>query len=486
MNANPSRTLRSSLLLLVTASVLPACGGRLVGWPDSGPTCDETGLSPLPDVTAPQVRWTSPVDYASDVAPNAAIIAVFDETMDPSTLVAANFSLSKGGVEAPGLLTEFGANTITFSPTEDLDRESLYTATITTGMTDRAGNGLAATYVWAFTTSAELDDTPPRVIFTAPDDGASDVAVSVTVHATFSEAMDPLTLTDTNFFLHGPGASVVNGVVDYDAAQQTAMFTPDDALLADTVYTARVDGGAQDLAGNGLVAAYDWTFRTGGAPSDWIPVDLASLGTFVAVAGAGLINSNSSGTTTLNGDVGLSPTGTCLGDGIPCTITNPVINGTLYANDAERVAAQAQVDLTAAYIDAMARPVGTIVDDLAGMVLAPGVYTSASTMSVAVGGTLTLDAEGDEDAVWIFQVGSSLTVNNDAQVLLINGARASNVFWAAFASSTIGTNVQFQGSVLAGASNSVGTDSTVVGRLLCRTGQITLLSNDITLPPLFE
>jgi len=215
-----------------------------------------------------------------------------------------------------------------------------------------------------------------------------------------------------------------------------------------------------------------------------LPVDLRSLETFVAVAGAGLTNSNSSGTTTLNGDVGLSPTGTCIGDGLPCTLTNPVINGTLYANDPDGVAAQAKIDLTSAYIDAVGRPPGVILADPSGLTLPPGVYTSASTMTIAVGGTVILDGQGNPNAVWIFQIGSSLTVNNNAQILLVNGARAKNVFWAAFASSTLGNNVSFQGTVLAGASNSVGTDSVVVGRLLCTTGQITLLSNNITLPPL--
>lgn len=204
----------------------------------------------------------------------------------------------------------------------------------------------------------------------------------------------------------------------------------------------------------------------------------------MAVAGSGLTNSNSSGTTTLNGDVGLSPTATCTGDGSPCTSVNPVINGTLYANDPGGVAAQAKVDLTVALVDALGRPPGAVQSDLAGLTLAPGVYTSASTMTVAVGGTVVLDGQGDPNSVWIFQVGSSLTVNNGAQVLLTNGAKAKNVFWAAGASSTLGSDVIFQGSILAQASNSVGTDSTVVGRLLCTDGQISLLSNTITLPPL--
>jgi len=146
------------------------------------------------------------------------------------------------------------------------------------------------------------------------------------------------------------------------------------------------------------------------------------------------------------------------------------------------IAAKAKADLVSAYNDGAGRPPGTVENDLSGMTLPPGVYTSGSTMSIAVSGVLTLDAKGDANAVWIFQVGSSLTVNNSAQVLLINGAKAANVFWAVAASSTIGTNASFKGSVLAVASNSVGTLSVVEGRLLSETGQVTLLSNTVTVP----
>ena len=142
----------------------------------------------------------------------------------------------------------------------------------------------------------------------------------------------------------------------------------------------------------------------------------------------------------------------------------------------------AKADLVLAYIDGAGRASGTPVSDISGLTLPPGVYTSGSTLSMAVGATTILDGEGDENAVWIFQVGSSMTINNNASVLLINGANADNVFWAVFASSTIGSDVSFQGSVMAGASNSVGVGSVVVGRLLCSTGAITLLSDNITLP----
>jgi len=343
--------------------------------------------------------------------------------------------------------------------------------------------GVVAPYVWMFTTGASTDALAPTVIFTNPADLAMNVPLGATVNATFSEDMDPLTLSTASYRVTGPGSVDIAGTVLYDVPTRIATFTPLGGLLPATDYSAVVTTGATDLAANPLAADYVWTFSTAATAIPGLrPVNLRSLGTFVAVAGAGLTNSNSSGTTTLNGDVGLSPTATCLGDGSPCTILNPVINGTLYANDPAGVAAQAKVDLTAAYVDAMGRPPGTTVNDITGMILPPGVYTSASTMSVAVGGTVTLDGGGDANAVWIFQIGSSLTVNNSAMVRLINGAKAKNIFWAIFASSTLGSNVSFQGSVLAGASNSVGTDSTVVGRLLCTTGQITLLSNTITLP----
>jgi len=222
-------------------------------------------------------------------------------------------------------------------------------------------------------------------------------------------------------------------------------------------------------------------FGNAGASSS--AINLGSLSSFVAVAGAGLTNSNSAGVTTLNGDVALSPTATCLSDGIPCSAGAPQINGTLYANDPAGVAAAAKADLLSAYNEAQGKPPGTTVSaNLAGQVLAPGVYTSGSSMDIAVGGILTLDAQGDPNASWIFQIGSTLTANNDSQVLLVNGARAANVFWAVGSSSTIGSNVDFKGTVLASASNSVGTGSTVEGRLLCSTGQITLLSNTISLP----
>ncbi len=438
------------------------------------------------DETPPRVVLTSPVDHGFDVPVSALVTAAFSEPMAAATLTDLTFLLSGPGPVSIGGTVSYDllSPVATFTPDVELEPNTDYIATVLMGAEDLAGNGMVQDYVWTFKSGSLLDVERPTVVATLPLDQAIDVPIDTTIEAAFSEAMDATTLDSSSFVVTGPGPTTLTGQVVYDPLSLTVSFTPDAPLRLDSVFDARIAASASDLAGNTMLQDYLWSFTTVAAPTGLQPIDLRSLSTFVAVAGAGLTNSNSSGITTLNGDVGLSPTGTCVGDGSPCTLSNPVINGTFYANDPAGMAAQAKVDLTAALIDGLGRPPGPIHADLAGLILPPGVYTSGSTMSIAVGGTLVLDAQGDPNAVWIFQVGSSLTVNNNAQVLLVNGARAKNVFFAMGASSTLGTNVSFQGTILAQASNSVGTDSVVVGRLLCTDGTITLLSNNVTLPPL--
>ena len=423
----------------------------------------------------PAVTVVDPGNGAIGVLINKQVGAAFNEPMSCATLAAA-FTLKQGAAAVPGAVTCSGSSA-TFAPAGNLTPGAIYAATISTAAKDLAGNALAADYNWSFTTD---NAAPPVITFINPSDAAIGVCPNEVVRATFNDAIDVRTLVPANFTLTSPTAPV-GGLVSYDSQGHTASFTPTGNLQTNTAYVAKVTTGVKDEAGTPLAKDKVWRFTTG-ATLCQAPVNLKSLSTFVAVAGAGLTNSNSGGTTVLNGDVGLSPTATCLGDGSPCSAVDPVINGTFYANDPAGIAAAAKVDLTDAYNDGAGRPPGVTLNDLSGLTLTPGVYSSGSTMSIAVGGTLVLDAQGDSNGVWIFQVGSSLTVNNNAKVLLVNGAKASNVFWAIFASSTLGGNVSFKGSVLAGSSNSVGTGSTVEGRLLCRTGQITLLSNTITLP----
>ena len=441
------------------------------------------------DPTPPTVTSTIPVNLATNVPLAQKVNAFFSKAMDPTTLTSTTFTLTQGTPATPvaGTVGYASVNAVaTFTPTAPLTAGTKYTATVTTGAKDVGGNALAANYVWTFTTTAAA--IAPQVVSTNPPDGATNLCIPVKVDATFDKLMDPQTINSANYTLAGPGTAPVQGAVSYDSLSKTASFLPSNSLAGSTTYTATVTTGVKDASGNALAANKVFSFTTNTNPC--LPlINLRSLGRFVAVAGAGLTNSNTQlpNVTTLNGDVGLSPTATCMSDGSPCNPAAgaPKINGTLYANDPAGIAAAAKADLVSAYNDAQGRPPGTVVvANLAGQVLPPGVYTSqpASSMDIAVNGTVTLDAQGDQNAAWIFQIGSTLTANNGSKVALINGAKAGNVFWAIGSSSTIGSNVDFKGTVMAQSSNSVGTGSVVEGRLVCTTGAITLLSNVITLP----
>lgn len=474
MHIRSQLSLRSPSIALLLLPVV-GCGRPLVGWPLA-----DTGVQL--DATPPTVSATIPADLSAGASLNAALIVVFSEEMDMSTLVDGCVLLT-GGAGEPllGTITPT-VSAVVFDPDADLLPDTEYTGAVLTTVTDLAGNNMSEVYTWTFSTGALIDVDPPRVTSTIPADWANDVDTDVTLSATFSEQMDPATISTDTFALTGPGGVGLGGVVTFDEGTHTASFDPDANLVFGTTYAGRISAAASDLAGNSMVEDYVWIFSTGALPRDLEPVDLRSLASFVAVAGAGLTTSNVLGTTTLNGDVGLSPSGTCLGDGEPCTDTNPVITYELYANDSSGVAAQAKVDLDLALTDAMGRPPGASVHDLSGETFGPGVYTSNSSLVLHAGETVTLDGGGDANAVWIFQVPSAMTIDNDAAVLLVNGANAENVFWAIGTSSSLGSNVSFQGTILAQASNSVEANSAVVGRVFASTGAVTLLSDNIALP----
>jgi uncharacterized protein (TIGR03437 family) len=159
--------------------------------------------------------------------------------------------------------------TATLAPLSNLVSGSPYTATITTGARDLAGNALASNYVWNFTTGSSTNTTPPTVISTAPANGAQSVAIATNISATFSEPMAPLTITTATFTLQN-GATPVSGTVTYSGT--TATLTPLSSLAPSTTYTATITNGAQDLAGNALAGNYVWSFVTGAVTIPPTPV----------------------------------------------------------------------------------------------------------------------------------------------------------------------------------------------------------------------
>ena len=206
------------------------------------------GIDLQADCAAPTVSFTDPANGATGVALNQAIAATFDEAMDPATINGSTFILKKGSQPVSGTVTYAGV-TATFKPTLALAPNTVYTATITTGAKDVAGNALASDFVWSFTTGAAADTTAPTVTLTVPANAATGVAINQKIAATFSEEMNPSTINTTTFTLK-QGATPVAGTVTYVGT--TATFAPSSNLAANTTYTATITTGAKDLAGNPL------------------------------------------------------------------------------------------------------------------------------------------------------------------------------------------------------------------------------------------
>jgi hypothetical protein len=199
-------------------------------------------------------------------------------------------------------------------------------------------------------------------------------------------------------------------------------------------------------------------------------VPMGTSADFGVLGGSAITNT---GASIITGDLGISPGNASSVTGFP----PGVVTGTTHFADG--VALQAQNDLTTAYNNAAGRTCNTtIAADLGGSTLVPGVYCSAT--SIGLTGTVTLDAQGDPDAVFVFQAGSTLTTASNATVAIINGGQACNVFWQVGSSATLGTGTNFIGSILALDSITLTTGANTSGRVLARNGAVTLDTSDVT------
>ncbi len=204
-------------------------------------------------------------------------------------------------------------------------------------------------------------------------------------------------------------------------------------------------------------------------------VDLGTANSFAFLAGSGITVAGAINTTVVNGSIGTYPTTSITG------LSNISLSGVNNAGNA--VTQTAKSDLLTAYTSAAGRAADVSYGpghDFGGQTLVAGVYNSSSTLAIT--GTVTLDAQGDPSAIWIFQAGSSLTTASNSSVVLIGGAQACNVFWVIGSSATLGTGTDFQGNILAFASISLTTGVTVDGRVLALNGAVTLDTNTLMLP----
>jgi Ice-binding-like/Bacterial Ig-like domain len=261
------------VIMSVFISILSGCGGG------GGGVWNEPGASSV------TVTSTDPANGEKGVVLNTKISATFSGAVDPATITQATFTVKQGTTAVPGTVT-FTPLTAVFSPTINLVSNTLYTATITTGVKDQAGKALASNYVWSFTTGTTLDATVPRITATINANGATGVPLNTKVGATFSEAMDPTTINGATFTFK-QGATTVPGTVSYSGLN--AVFTPASNLSPNTLYTATITTGAKDLSvpGNGLASDFVWSWTTGTtldtAPPKVITENPANLATGVTI-----------------------------------------------------------------------------------------------------------------------------------------------------------------------------------------------------------
>lgn len=429
------------------------------------------------DATPPAVTSAIPADLAIDVATNGILILTFSESMNPATINQSTFqlALTAGATLAGSVSYTDAGHAARFAPTSEFLPSTSYTATMTVGARDLRGNALVSPFVWSFTTAADGDVLAPTVVSTNPIDTGTNIAINRKVNATFSEAMDPASLTTASVLLQGPGTNAVAGTLAYNSLTSIVTFSPLVDLAANTLYTATITTSARDLAMNALATEYVWSFTTADG-ADLQPVSLGSAATFAVLTGSSIQNTDG---TIINGDLGISP-GSSL-TGFPIGIVNGMIH------TANPVSAAAMLDLTVAYNDAKGRSLNAISlpGNLGGLTLTPGLYSNSSTSGISGTGAnaiLTLDAQGDSTAVFIFQMGSTLITDSGTSIVLAGGADAANIFWQVSSSATLGTNSIFYGTIMADQSITLTTGATLTGRVLARIGSITLDANPITLP----
>lgn len=474
------------------------------------------------DTTAPRVIATTNANGALGVPINSRAGATFSEAMAPLTINNANFAMKEtvSGDAVAGTVSYSGVNAV-FTPSSNLKNLTNYTLTMKGGIggvTDLSGNPMANDFIWSWTTGALADTTAPTVIFVNPADLAVNVEITRAVNATFSEAMDPLTITTATFALKETVTNnAVTGTVAFNAASKIATFTPLANLAANTNYTATVTTATKDLAANALAADKVWSFTTAATPVVVAPaINLGTASSFGTFGGsAGMTNTGIQ--TKIDGDIGTIATGTSMITGFhdsfdiytetPANIG--AVNGTIFtctnsttgANSAGpnatncAIATQARLDAEAAYNALVAMPAGADPGaNLANLTLAPGVYTSPSGSFLIEGGDLTLDAQGDANAVWVFQMATTLTVGGPGaaapqSIILKGGAQAKNIYWqvGSFATINAAGGGTMMGTIISkeGASFSTFGNVNIVtlqGRVLSLGASVTLVDTVILAP----
>jgi len=455
----------------------------------------------------PQVIFTTPAKsdpIVTGVANNVALTAQFNRDMLSSSLSISSFKVScLVGGDIGGVVSYDASNhLVTFQQSTSLPVSTTCTATITTDAKDTNGFALASDYVWSFSTGT-ITTLSPTVVASNPQTGA---CVTQNISVTFSKAMDATTLIPANFYITNAVNVTLTGTVAYVSSSNTATVTvtSNPGIEINSTYKVNVTTNVKDTNALPLAVPYLRTFTTGNSlcnPSPTVVLGtISTYGTFGG--GAGVTNMGIN--TVINGDLGT--TGVCtkitgfhdslykftetplnIGNVTGSKLCDAPAPGTPAMLATELIAASnAQTAFT--QLANLVPSIG-IAEELGAISpLAPGIYKSTSNSFLISQGNLTLDAAGDTNAIWVFQMpASSLTVGTFKQVLLIHGAQAKNVFWQVGSAATIGYGSTMVGTIIADAGVTISTagqliQTTLNGRAIGLNASVTMVNTTVTVP----
>jgi len=444
-----------------------------------------------PPIATLAVTSTAPVDEATEVAINSKVVAVFNNEVNGETVSVTSFTLQ--GDDETAIMFDVSddplTKTATLVPRSDLTNSTKYTATLTTGIEDKAGDSLVEDVVWTFTTGSSKDTTDPELdaAATTPKHDETGVLRNVKLNIVFSEAIDPATVTAANIALTDDGVSVP-GTLSY-VNPTTVVFSPNKLLKADALHVLELSPKISDLAGNSLIVP-TLSFTTGSTSSSSpAAVNLGTAGDYVILAKTGI---STTGTTAITGDIAVSPaaesfiTGFSLVRDVTDTFSkSSLVTGKVFAADltspTPSMLTTAVSDMELAYTDAETRADPDFTElgagEIGGLTLDPGLYKWGT--GVLVTSDVTLN--GSENDVWIFQIDQDLKLQDGKAIILTGGALPQNVFWQVAGEVTLQAGTTFNGIILGKTGVVFKSEAELNGRALAQTA-VTLISNEVTQP----
>ena len=510
--------------LLLLFVLLVGCGGSggpspILGSSGVQNTSDSTPIDVVPIITPPLVVSTVPltaVPFVTDISISTILSAKFSHDMSSSSLTPASFSVAcPSGAPISGTVSYDSVNRLAvLHHAAPLPAGVTCTATITTSVVDSVSTALATNYVWSFTTAASpiipVPVVAPTVIASNPVDNALLVCRTQNLSVTFSKAMDPTTINSTSISITNLGA-VIPGLISYDSPSNTATFSvtqnsPNFGYADNSAFITTISTAVTDESGVPMAAAKVLHFTT--ASNSCVPelsVNLGSIASYGAFGGnAGVTNSGIN--TVVNGDLGTTAECT-LFTGFhdaaniytQTTLNIGQVTGSIFCAPPAPGTVQSQLLASLAAKDALTAfnalkglaPTVTLdTGELGGRTLVKGVYLTPVSSLILGSGDLTLDGAGDPDAVWVFQMPTSLTVGLIAtprSVILINGAQAKNVYWQVGSAARLENGSLLVGTVIAKAGMTISTagqltQTVLRGRAIGLDASVTMVNTTIYAP----